>query len=175
MHQETTKSFYLYLIKIGVSDNVIKAFKDFMLGYVNGIRVCSSVYVENNKNKIEMIRNELNKYYVMVNLIIRFLFQGTEKQRYDCDAIIYGNPNNFLWACKDEILKYLENYKIIKYNQINIGALNIKSYDRNLRKNPKRIKSQEEIQVKWYTINQDLLSITKMRENSSRNITKIKN
>jgi len=164
MHQENTKKFYKFLTKIGVNNETINYFNEFMLGYVNGVRVSAANYINNNESKIKKIRNDLNKYYIKTNLIIRFLFQGTETQRYDCDALIYGTPSSFLWATKDEILKYLLDYKIYQYNHINISALNIKSYDRNLRNNINKIKKQEEIQVKWYSLEEDFKNLKKLRK-----------
>ena len=95
---------------------------------------------------------------------MRFLFQGTDKNKYGCDAIILGTPNNFIWATKDEILKYLSEYYETKSNYINISRLNIKCYDRNLRNNKYREKKQNDIQVKWFTIYDDIKAISNNRD-----------
>lgn len=167
MHQESIDSFYPFLRKIGIEENIIKKFNDFLLGYVNGKRVDSLTYISSHTEEIKQIKRRLNSYYIKINLILRFIFQGTERQNYDCDAIIHGTPEKFIWATKDEILEYLIKYSEQKENIINFSALNIKCYDRNLRNNLKRKSKQNEIQVKWYTLKKDLSIIKEIRDKKS--------
>lgn len=167
MHQESIDKLFPFLTKIGFEKSTLEIFEDFMEGYVNGKRVSSTIYIENNSKTIQILRNKLNNYYIKVNLIIRFIFQGTEIQNYDCDAIIYGTPSKYIWATKDEILKYLIEYPIQKANYLNFSALNIKNYDRNLRNNPLKKRSQREIQVKWYTLEEDFKNIAKLRNENN--------
>lgn len=167
MHQEHYKKFSDFLIKLGVDYEFINILHRFIIGKINNKKVNSKTYIENNLKEIELIRNKFNDYYIKTNLLIRFIIQGTELQNYDCDAIIHGTPNNFLWATKSEILKYLIDYNIDKYDYINISALNFKCYDRNLRNNIERKKHEEDIQIKWYTIKEDLTNITKSRNKKS--------
>jgi len=164
MHQETTEKFYCFLTKIGVEKNIIEKIENYMEGYVNGKRVNSKTYIEHNREDIKLVYNVLNEYYIKANLIIRFLIQGTESQNYDCEVILHGTPEYFLWATKNEILKYLMEYPTKEMNYLNFSALNIKCYDRNLRNNPNRIEKQKEIQIKWYSIEDDLKNIMKMRK-----------
>lgn len=169
IHQENIESFKKYLLKIGIDNNIQELFYNFILGYVNGNRVDSKTYIQYNKNDIEIIKKAFQEYYVKINLIIRFLFQGSEINKYDCDLIIYGIPNNFLWATKNEILKFLIDYKEKETQYINTSAFFIKCYDRNLRNNPKKKLKQNDIQVKWYSIKEDLELITKIRINYINN------
>ncbi len=167
IHQENTLQFNKYLEKIGIDSHVINDFNGFMLGIINGKKVCAKEYIDNNQLKIKGIRQCFNKYYNKINLIIRFIFQGTESQKYDCDAIIYGTTKNFLWATKHEVLQYLVNYKTNTSNSINISALNIKCYDRNLRNDLSKKKAEKDIQVKWYTIEEDMKNINRDRNSNS--------
>ena len=121
-----------------------------MIGKINGKKVNSEAYIEKNREKIEELKEAFNDYYIKINLLIRFIFQGTEVQNYDCDAIIYGTPKSFIWATKNEVLKHLIEFIPQETRYINISALNIKCYDRNLRNNPRRKECQDKIQVKWY-------------------------
>lgn len=167
MHQENYKKFSDFLIKLGLNYEDINILHKFIIGKMNNKKVNSKIYIENNLNEIKLIRNKFNDYYIKTNLLIRFIIQGTEIQNYDCDALIHGTPDSFLWATKSEILKYLVDYNIDKYDFINISALNFKCYDRNLRNNSERKKHEEDIQIKWYTIKQDLAKITKLRNSKS--------
>lgn len=171
MHQENIKKFYPFLLKIGVDNKVIELFDKYLKGIINNKKVSAAEYIEKFPKDVDVIRNKFNEYYIKINLIIRFIFQGTEIQKYDCDALIYGTPESFIWATKKEILEYLVNYQIIKESFINISALNIKCYDRNLRNNPLRIEQQDSIQIKWYSIEDDLKNIIKKREQCYKNLT----
>lgn len=169
VHQERLNSFDEYLLKIGVDDSIIVLFNNFIKGYVQGKRVDSTTYINNNINDIKKIKEVFKEYYIKINLIIRFLFQGSDINKYDCDLLIYGTPNNFLWATKSEILKYLIDYKEKTTLYINMSALFIKCYDRNLRNNPTKKSKQDDIQVKWYTLKEDLELITIIRNNYINN------
>lgn len=169
VHQEHIDKFKQFLIKIGVDNTIIMEFNSFIEGIVNGNRVDSITYIKANSESINIIKNTFNDYYTKINLLIRFLFQGTEIHRYDCDAIIYGTPSNFIWGTKSEILKYLIEYSPKDSVYINLSALYIKCYDRNLKNNPQKIERQKNIQVKWYTIKEDLGQITKIRNNFVNN------
>lgn len=125
-------------------------------------------------NDIIEIKKSLNDLYIKINLIIRFLFKGTENQFYDTDAIIHGTPESFLWATKSEILKYLLLYKNNDSTNVKIGPLYIQCRNRNLNNNIRSTYNEEYIQVKWYTIKKDLYLITKLR-NTEKNSNIINN
>ncbi len=163
MHQENKYKFYAYLNKIGVEEETIDMLDKFMIGKINNQKVDAKTYILNNVTDITKIKQVFNKYYIKNKLILRFIFQGTENQMYDCMAIIYGTPQNFIWATNSEVLQYLLKYEN-NVNYINISNLNIKCYDRNLKGNPKHEKKVDDIQVKWYSLKEDILYITKIRE-----------
>lgn len=173
MHQESAESFYPFLRRIGVDEKIIKSIEKFLIGKIDEQRVDAITYIFHNYSEVKEIREELNKYYIKINLILRFIFQGTEKQKYGCDLIIHGTPENFVWATKDEVLEYLINYKNNHEIYLKFSALNLKSYDRNLRNNELKILKQNEIQIKWYTIKADLERIKELREN--KKISQINN
>lgn len=164
IHQEQDESLYRFLTKIGLENKIITYIKKFMEGYLNNVRVDAITYINNNQQEIGKVKDAINDYYIKVNLLIRFLFMGTEKQNYDCDAIIYGTPKYFLWATKSELLKYLMEKEPSNHNRINISTLSLKCYDRNLRNNSFRIDKEKQIQIKWYEIENDLRIIANNRK-----------
>lgn len=168
MHQESTESLYPFFRRIGIEEKIMKSLDSFLIGKVNDKRVDAITYIFHNYEEIKKIKDSLNNYYIKVNLILRFLFLGTEKQNYGCDAIIYGIPNSFLWATKEEILEYLINYANSHEIFIRFSALNLKSYDRNLRNNEEKKTKQNEIQIKWNTIKIDLQNIEKLRKQKKK-------
>ncbi len=173
MHQEIVSKFYPFLLKIGVDNRIVDEFNNFMLGIIDNQKVGEKTYIANHREKIDIIKEVFNEPYVMINLILRFIFQGTEIQKYDCDAILYGTIDNFLWATKNELLTYLLKYKATNSSGINIGSLTIKNYDRNLRESTKRKNCENSIQVKWPNLKYDLMCIEKLREVNKIRQTKI--
>lgn len=165
MHQESIESLYPFLRKIGVEERIINNIEKFLKGEINYEKVDAITYIFHNYNEINEIRDVLNNYFIKINLILRFIFQGTEKQKYGCDAIIHGIPEDFIWATKEEILEYLINYQNSHEIYLKFSVLNFKSYSRNLCKNKARESKQNEIQIKWYSLRKDLENIAKLREN----------
>ncbi len=164
MHQENKYQFYNFLNTIGVDKETIEILDNFMNGIYQGKKVNAKTYISYHIDDIKLLKDILNNYYIKNKLLIRFIFQGTEKQSYDCNALIYGTPSEFIWATNDEILEYLLKYKDNNPLYLTVSALNIKCYDRNLKNNPNRTKKEEDIQIKWYTLKEDLLYINKIRE-----------
>ena len=167
MHQEEKTKFYKFLQKIGVSDDIIFKFDQFMIGRIDGIKVDSKTYKAIHPKDIIEINEELNRFYIKNNLLIRFIFIGTELQLFGCDALIHGNPASFLWATNDEILAYLSSKPSPSNTYLNIGNLSIKCYDRNLKNIPSRKGKENDIQVKWQTIIEDLEAITYHRNHKN--------
>lgn len=163
IHQEHIEKITPFLQKIGLEDKKIKILQDFLNGIIRKEKVSGKEYIEEHKEDIELLTESLNNYYIKVNLLIRFIFQGTETQRYDCDAIIFGTPSKFIWATKSEILKYLMDKDIQKTKQIYISNLSLKCYDRNLRHANLKKNKENNIQIKWYSIEKDLLYLTNER------------
>ncbi len=164
MHQENKQRFYDFLTDIGVDNKIISDFDKFMVGKINNVKVDAETYIEQFSQDIDNIRKCFNAYYIRNQLFIRFIFKGIELQKYHCVALIYGTPGNFIWATNSEILEYLNSFPSFSSNFINVGALNIKCYDRNLQNKPSRRCKEDDIQVKWYTLERDLLYLTKIRE-----------
>ncbi len=164
MHQENKVQFYQHLISIGIEEPIIKKLDNFLLGLHNGQKVNSKTYIKYHSNDISQINERINRYYIKINLLMRFITRGTEKQIYDCNALIHGTPDNFLWATSDEILQYLLNTDVTTKDYINIGKLNLKCYDRNLQNISSRKSKENDIQIKWLTIEEDMLAIKLKRE-----------
>ncbi len=176
MHQEKIESFNKFLLRIGVEEQIILKFTRFIYGKINNKKVDTKTYINHFSNEIEEIKKSFNSYSNKIHLITRFIFHGTELQLYDCDALIYGVPNDFCWATKNEILKYLIDYPNMNTNFLNVSLLNIRCYDRNITNDLNRKNKENKIQVKWLTLPRDIAYISKLREaNSIKNSTELSN
>lgn len=116
-------------------------------------------------NDIEIINNELRK--IKKILIKRFLVKVDINYKVGVDVFIYGTIDDFLWVTTNEVVNYLLE-KEIKTSGINVGSLYIQNWNRNLKHNPKYEYCREYIQVKWFSMFDDILKIMCQRnENKS--------
>ena len=164
VHQEHITEFTNYLLNIGISQRNVSKLKNYIFGIIDGIQFDAKTYKLKRQNDILELKNAFADFYTKTCLIIRFLFRGKETQHYDADAIIYGTPDNFYWATKSEILKYLINYPDGNTINVKVGPLFIQCRNRNLKKNIYAKDAEEFIQVKWYNLKKDLYYITKKRK-----------
>lgn len=164
IHQENLQGFSQYLLNIGLNEKIVKQLQAYIHGIINNNKVDAQTYKKLKEKEIIAIKNALSDLYIKVSLIIRFVFKGKEFQLYDADAIIHGTPNNFLWATKSEVLRYLIDYPDGKTINVKVGPLFIQCRNRNLHNNRISKKDENYIQVKWYNLRKDLYFITKKRQ-----------
>lgn len=116
--------------------------------------------LENYKN-IEIINSDLSQYNnILTN---RFLINSDVNYRVNVDAFIFGYLDDFLWVSKDEVLKYLAETKIIS-NSVHVNNLFIQNWNKNLKYNPRYEYCRNYIQVKWYSIFDDIIKIMMLRK-----------
>lgn len=175
VHQEHINSLTTYLLNIGLSKKVVQYLHAYIDGKIDGKQVDAKTYKKIREKEIIEIKDALSDLYVKVNLIIRFIFKGKENQIYDADAIIHGTPNNFLWATKSEILRYLIDYPDGTTINVKVGPLFIQCRNRNLKNNFFSKYAEDYIQVKWYNLKKDLYFITKRRQEKKKENKSINN
>ncbi len=164
VHQESLDSFIIFLMNMGITKKVTDILSSYIKGTVNGEKVEAAIYRKMRYNEIEKLKTSFSDFYIKTNLFIRFLFKGKDNWPYTADAIIHGTPDNFIWATKSEILKYLLNYSKSENNNVKIGPLFIQSYHKKLHE--KTTNSGNEIidiQIKWYSLAKDLEKISLKR------------
>ena len=170
VHQEHINCLTNYLLNIGVSKKVVQYLQAYIDGKIEGKQVNAKTYKKLKEKEIIKIKKALSDLYVKISLEIRFLFKGREEQIYDADAIIHGTPNNYLWATKSEILKYLIDYPDGKTINVKVGPLFIQCRNRNLKNNFFSKYAENYIQVKWYNLKKDLYFITRRRQEKKKQI-----
>ena len=171
VHLEPIDRFVLYLENLGFSN------KDKLLRYLysdgtnnntGNIRQSSAEYKEENEKDIIEINNELRK--IEFYLINRFLIKTEVNYRVTVDMFIVGYVDDFLWALKEEVLEYL-----IKIEQnssgVHVSNLFIQNWNKNLKYNPKYEHCRGYIQVKWYSILEDIMMIIIFRNNNNIEIS----
>ncbi len=168
VHQEDIDLFMDFLSSLDISeDTKVELLKyHWADGTTDGsgkIRMSSSEYKASHETEIKIINKELNKKEPLIKLITRILFKGKSDFFEEADAIYYGNINNGLWATKEEIIDYVLKNQF-NINSIHFGPLTYQIWNRCLNFNPKTENRRNVMQVKWGSLEKDLIAINKERD-----------
>lgn len=167
VHQEDIDLFIDFLTTLDISEEAkIELLRyHWADGTTDGsgsIRVSSAEYKAEHKKEIDLINRELNKRESLIKLITRVLFKGKDKNFDEADVVYYGTINKGHWATKYEIIKYMLNNKF-DINSIHFGPLTYQIWNRCLNFNPNTENRRNVMQVKWGSLERDLLIIEKER------------
>lgn len=173
VHAEGISSFIHFLIDSGVDKNIIIEYLKYHYadGTTNGSgsqRMSINEYKMNNQDKIDEINKAINNKYVLKRAINRFVLQG--KNSNECiDAIIYGTVNNFMFLLKEEIIKIILSQKDIYSTGVHFANLYCQPMTRNLNNNPKYEKKRYCVQIKWYSIFDDIVKYMNDKTTCNKN------
>ena len=119
-------------------------------------RISSMEYQKKYDKSIKMINKEFNKPTILKKAIARFVLQGTNSE-IEIDGIIYGITSDFLFLSKKDIIDILTSKIDACSNGIHFGHLYCQPKTRNLNYNPKYEKDRFCVQIKWYSIFDDII------------------
>jgi len=161
VHVEKIDKFVMFLIK-----NDYKHIEEILRylysdGTTNNTRTYRTSVTEYQKDHIEEINNinsSFDDIELKRKLLYRFLINADVNYTVKVDAFIYGTVDNFMWCTTEDVLNFLEN-KNISSNSLHVGSLYVQQWNKNLCYNPKYEYCREYIQVKWYSMFDDLISI----------------
>lgn len=168
VHQEDIYLFMNFLTSLDIPENIKTELLKFHWadGTTDGsgkVRISSLEYKKSHEKEIEMINNELNKKESLIKLITRILFKGKNDSFDEVDVIYYGNINKGLWATKTEIINYMISNKF-GINSIHFGPLTYQIWNRCLNFNPNTENRRSVMQVKWGSLERDLIIIENERD-----------
>ena len=161
VHIEPISSFIHFLIENNIDKkNIIEYLKyHYADGSTNGTginRINSREYKMKHQKEIDEVNKNFNNLELLKKAINRFVIQG-RNSKYEIDAIIYGTVNDFLWIKKDDIY-YLLIKKINIYSSgIHFSSLFCQPEDRCLNNNPKYENKRFVVQIKWYSLFDDII------------------
>lgn len=161
VHVEGISSFIHFLIDSGVDrDAVIEYLKyHYADGTTNGtgrVRLSTEEYKKDNQDKIDYINSKINNPYVLERAINRFVLQG-KNSNIQIDAILYGTETDFLFLTKEEVKKIIMNKKNMYSTGVHFGQLFCQPMTRCLNYNPKYEKKRYCVQIKWYSLFDDIM------------------
>ena len=160
VHVEHIDSFISFLKENKIPKKIINKYLKFH--YADGSknntglkRLSAEEYKENNQKDIDQINKYFNDEKLIFDAISRFILIGNNSN-YSIDAIISGTPNDFLWLTKDDIINVLissNNY----CSSPHFSNLICQPMNRCINKNPKYKKFRKYIQIKWYSMFDDII------------------
>lgn len=161
VHVEGISSFIHFLIDSGIEKNVIEEYLKYHYadGTTNGTgnkRLSSEEYKEQNQDKIDYINSRINTPYILKRAINRFVLQG-KNSGIKIDGIIYGTANDFFFLTKSEIKDIIMSQINLKSSGVHFGPLFCQPMTRNLNNNPKYESKRFCIQIKWYSLHDDII------------------
>ena len=160
---ESIETFIKFLKENNISDKVINEFLKYH--YADGTsvgngkeRLSSAEYKIYNQKAIDLINQSINSNKLLEKAVNRFVLQGNNSS-YEVNAIIYGVLEDFIWITNNEIKYILKKHKNDYSSAIHFSGLTIQPMARNLNYNPKYEKKRFCVQIKWYSIFDDIMEI----------------
>lgn len=161
VHTEGISGFINFLIDCKVPRQVILEYLQYH--YADGTRngkginrMSSKAYKEKFQHRIDYINNVINKSYILERAINRFVLQGNNSL-VKIDGIIYGTTSDFLFISSDDIFEILMSKSNVYSTGVHFGNLFVQPMTRNLNHNPKYEKRRYCVQIKWYSIFDDII------------------
>lgn len=162
VHLEKIDNFISYLNKLGFKNS------DLLLRYLysDGTnnnsgekRISSSEYKLNHTDEIKLINKNFENKMILESLINRFLICADVNYKVKVDAFICGTLNDFFWITSEEAIRYLLENSKFESTGVHTTKLFIQQWNKNLKYNPKYEYCREYIQVKWYSLFDDIIKI----------------
>lgn len=166
VHLEPIEKFinYLQTKNFNETDKLLRyLYSDGTNNNTGNKRESSEQYKIKNCEDIKILNAELEK--IKKDLIIRFLIKTDINYKVNVDLFAIGSVNDFIWATKEEVISYLYKNNL-NSNSVHVSNLFIQNWDKNLNYNPKYEHCRNYIQIKWYSMFDDIINIM---QNKSQN------
>lgn len=161
IHVEPISEFIHFLIENKIEKYYIISYLKYHYadGTTNGSgikRISANEYKKTNQKGIDLLNKRLNNKELINKVIERFILKGNNDIHL-VDALIYGFYNDFIYITKDEIKEIVNNKMNLYSTGVHFGPLSCQPLNRCLNYNPKYEKSRYCIQIKWYSLFDDIL------------------
>lgn len=166
VHIEPIDVFKKFLLKNNISKEVIESlyyciYSDGTTNNTGAKRVSNAEYIDKHPREIQKLNEVLN--LLRQKLIKRFLIETDTKYKVQPAIFVHGNINDFIWATSEEVTDFLEN-EVISSKSLHSSKLYIQCWNKNLKKNPKYEYCRNYIQIKWFSMYDDIIAIMSRRQ-----------
>ena len=162
VHQESIKSFILFLRQFGISKRTQKTLLLYQYGdgTMDGTGEKRLGYTDIRyklKNEIEEANIELNSNYELITAFAnRILFVGTDETNQSADYIYHGTYKLGTFASKRQINKWLRRKTYAYIEALHIGPFLFRPHARYADTTIKDEESRHKVDIYWPTIQSDL-------------------
>lgn len=161
VHVEGISSFIHFLIDSGVDRKAVIEYLKYHYadGTTNGTgthRISGREYKEKHQKDIDYINEQINTPYILKRAIHRFVLQG-KNSNIAIDALLYGTLNDFIWIKSEDIENVIMNKIELYSTGVHFGSLYCQPMTRCLNYNKVYEKKRFCVQIKWYTIFEDII------------------
>lgn len=161
LHVDCISEFIHFLIENKVPrDIIIKYLKyHYADGTTNGkgkIRLSVEEYKKTHQRDIDKINRVFNQEELLRKAIERFVIKGNNSKYY-IDALIHGEVEDFLWLSTESIVSIILSKKNDYSSAVHFGPLVCQPQSRCLNHNPLYEKDRFKVQIKWYSLNDDII------------------
>ena len=173
VHIEPISEFIHFLIENHVPRKHVIAYLKFHYGdgTTNGSgehRISSTEYKEFHQTEIDQLNTYFNEYQFLEKAIDRFVLRG-RNDTHQIDALVYGEINDFLYISREEIKNIILHAKTKYSTAVHFGCLTCQPVTRNLNYNPKLESKRFCVQIKWYSLFDDIIEYYYRSEMEKRN------
>ena len=132
-------------------------------------RLDSSLLKDKYKREIDEINLYFNNKKLIIKAIDRFVLKGLVFHDY-VDAIVVGTPDDFLFIKRDEVYKIILDKKDKYCSAPHFGPLVCQSFGRCLNYNKRYEWNRNFVQVKWYSLFDDIVEHMNKQSLKSDNV-----
>ena len=161
VHASRISDFIRFLIENDIEREVVMEFLKFQ--YADGTtnnkgakRLSTLEYKELHQDKIDLMNVVFNDEKFLVKAIEFFVLKG-KMAKISIDALIYGTINDFIWIKKDDIVSILLSKRKNYASGVHFSNLLCQPMSRNLNNNPKYENCRYIVQIKWYSLFDDII------------------
>ena len=161
VHLEHINCFVRFLTENKVDKDIINMY--LMYHYADGTtngtgitRLSVNEYKKKNSNEIKKINKVFNDTLLLKKAIKRFVSQGNNSN-YSISGIIWGVVDDFLWINTDDIINLILSNKNEESSAVHFGPLICQPKTRCLNYNQKYEDDRHYVQIKWYTLFDNIL------------------
>ncbi len=163
VHVEGISQFVHFLIENNISKDIVVNYLNYHYadGTINGTgtkRISVEEYKNDHQYDIDRINKVFNEEKILKEAINRFILKGNNSD-YQIDAIIAGEIDDFLWATRDDIEKIILSKKNSYSTGVHFGPITCQPKNRCLNYNPKYEKDRFSVQLKWYSLHDDIIEM----------------
>ena len=161
VHTENVYSLCNFFRICGIPKNIINSFLKYQFAdgtndNTGKIRMSAEEYKESNQKDLDEINNYFNNKKILRKVVDRFILKGLNSA-YKINALVYGTPNDFFYLLPQDIYKILENNINDYCSAPHFSSLVCQSMNRCLKRNPKSERFRYYVQIKWYSLFEDIM------------------